>query len=102
MELIVSSGTSVACIKPVYDGEESLRTNITRMLCVYNGRPRYSNRLIVEEDIYKRWFMSNVIHDVGARMVEVVVDVVQDSMQLLPHGILLEGYRGLQLIWKRR
>lgn len=72
------------------------------MLCVYNCRPRCSNRLIVEEDIYKRWFRSNVIHDVGARMVEVFVDVVQDSMQLLSHGISLEGYRGLQLIWKRR
>lgn len=46
----------------------------TIMLRVYDGALRYYQRQLIEDNIYDRWFRVNVIHDVGAKQIQVFID----------------------------
>ena len=67
----VPSGTTGVCIMQIF-GAEGRAT--TFMLRVYDGALRYYQRQIIEDNIYDRWVRVNVIHDVGAKQVQVYID----------------------------
>ncbi|KAK9111208.1 hypothetical protein Scep_018727 [Stephania cephalantha] len=70
----VPRDTSGVCIMQIFGGNHHATT---LMLQVYNGALRYYNTdLVLDPNIYNKWFRLNVIHDVEAKKVMVFIDGV--------------------------
>ena len=71
----VPYGTSGVCIMQVFGAHPRRAT--TLMLRTYNGSLAYYRGPVLVPNIWGRWFRLNVIHDVEASNVKVIVDGVQ-------------------------
>ncbi|KAK2994545.1 hypothetical protein RJ640_012544, partial [Escallonia rubra] len=69
----IPQGTSGACIMQIF-GARSHAT--TLMLGTYKGTLSYYRGPVIVPNIDDRWFRQNMIYDVDARMVKVVIDGV--------------------------
>ncbi|KAK9110515.1 hypothetical protein Sjap_018575 [Stephania japonica] len=72
----VPKGTSGVCIMQIF-GASGDHHATTLMLRVYNGTLKYYNTdLVLDPNIYDKWFQLNVIHDLEAKKVMVFIDGV--------------------------